>query len=145
MAPVAIASLWVGDRLSWLEQLCLKSFVDAGHPTTLFTYGPVEGLPDGVDLAPAADILPQTPIIRHERTGSPAFHADVFRLQLMRQTDFCWVDTDAYCVRPFVIPRHGHWHGLIPAEGKEIVNNGVLKLPKRSKTLKALLEFTTDE
>ena len=25
-----IASLWIGGQLTWLEQLCLKSFADAG-------------------------------------------------------------------------------------------------------------------
>lgn len=28
-----IATLWIGSELSWLEQLCLRSFVDAGHET----------------------------------------------------------------------------------------------------------------
>ena len=32
-----IASLWIGGRLSWLEQLCLKSFADQGHRTTLYS------------------------------------------------------------------------------------------------------------
>lgn len=43
-----IASLWIGGDLSWLEQLCLKSFADAGHQITLYSYAPISNLPEGV-------------------------------------------------------------------------------------------------
>lgn len=32
-----IGALWIGGALSFLEQLCLKSFVDAGHDVRLHT------------------------------------------------------------------------------------------------------------
>ncbi len=139
-----IASLWIGDEVSWVEQVCLKSFLDHGHRVVLYTYGPVGNLPDGVELADAADILSGDNIIRHARTGSPAYHADKFRLRLMQQTDYIWVDTDAYCQKPFVLPDHGHLHGLIGPPGS-LVNNGVLRLPKDSKTLQAMVDFTADD
>ena len=47
--PLAeIGTLWVGKELSWLEQLCLASFVDHGHRVKLFTYDKVQNVPDGV-------------------------------------------------------------------------------------------------
>ena len=144
MGLVEVASLWIGDQLSWLEQLCLQSFVDAGHRTTLFTYRKVEGIPDGVYVEDANSIFPSDKIIRHARTGSPAYHADVFRLHLIKNNDVIWVDTDAYCVKPFIRPDNGHYHGWISDNVKQI-NNGVLGLPKTSKTLKAMLDFTSDE
>lgn len=144
MNLVEVASLWIGGELSWLEQLCLKSFVDAGHRTTLFTYGNVEGVPKGVYVEPADGIFRSDKVIRHARTGSPAYHADVFRLHLINDHDVIWVDTDAYCVRPFIRPSSGHYHGWISDNVKQI-NNGVLGLPKTSKTLKAMLDFTSDE
>lgn len=143
MALPAIASLWVGAELSWLEQLCLQSFLDNGHDVTLFTYDDVQGVPDGVRLADANEILPADRIIRHARTGSPAYHADVFRLHMLRQTDYVWADTDAYCCQPWDI-RGKHFHGWI-SDRKPMVNNGVLRLPKTSRTLKAMLRFTSDE
>ncbi|KIC15037.1 methyltransferase [Leisingera sp. ANG-Vp] len=143
MALPAIASLWVGAELSWLEQLCLKSFVDNGHEMILFTYDEVKGVPDGVRVADANDILPSERIIRHAKTGSPAYHADVFRLHMLRQTDYVWADTDAYCCQPWDI-KGKHFHGWI-SDNKPMVNNGVLRLPKTSKTLKAMLQFTSDE
>lgn len=144
MALAEVASLWIGPELSWLEQLCLRSFVEAGHRTTLFTYDKVEGVPEGVHVEPASSFLPATEIIRHARTGSPAYHADLFRLRMLRDSRLIWVDTDAYCLRPFKVPRHGHFHGWL-SDDKPIVNNGVLKLPKKSKTLARMLEFTSDE
>ena len=46
-----IQFLWVGPRLSRLEQLSLQSFVSHGHPVHLFTYGPVPiGQADQVPL-----------------------------------------------------------------------------------------------
>lgn len=136
-----IASLWIGDRLSWLEQLCLKSFADAGHPTTLFSYQPIENLPDGVRAGNAADIYPAEPMLRHARTGSPAIHADMWRLHLLAKTDMIWVDADMYCYRPFD-PQDGYLFGW---EKPGLVCNAVLALPRGSAALKALMTFFKDE
>lgn len=136
-----IASLWIGGRLSWLEQLCLKSFADAGHETTLYSYGPIENVPEGVKTADAADIFPAEPMYRHARTGSPALHADLFRLKLLKTTDQVWVDADMYCYRPFAYdgPYIFGW------EKPGLVCNAVLGLPPDSETLNGLLEFFKDE
>lgn len=85
--PPEIASLWIGERLTWLEQLCLKSFADAGHHITLYSYQPFENLPDGAYAGDASDIYPGEPMLRHKRTGSPAIHADIWRLNPLRKTN----------------------------------------------------------
>jgi hypothetical protein len=136
-----IGALWIGGTLSYLEQLCLKSFVDAGQHIVLYTYEGVTNAPDGVVLADANDILPQTGFLRHERTGSPALHSDVFRYHMLAKNDrMIWADTDAYCIRPFTTP-NGHFYAW---ESEEGLNGGVLGLPQDSATLAALLDFTTD-
>ncbi|PHQ97903.1 MAG: SAM-dependent methyltransferase [Marinosulfonomonas sp.] len=144
MALPTIGTLWIGPELSWLEQLCLQSFLDHGHEVVLYTYGKVKGVPKGVKIADADDVLPSKKIIRHARTGSPAYHADVFRLHMLKQTDYIWADTDAFCCQPWDIKKGKHFHGWI-SDNKPMVNNGVLRLPKTSKTLKAMLKFTSDE
>ncbi|MCG6904555.1 MAG: hypothetical protein LJE68_17940 [Rhodobacter sp.] len=137
-----IGALWIGGALSFLEQLCLISFVDAGHNVKLFTYGEVENIPDRIEVADANDILAVDKVIRHSRTGSPAPQADRFRYHLLAQTDdIIWADTDAYCVKPFAT-RTGHFYGW---ESPHHVNNGVLGLPRDSDTLQELLAFTSDE
>jgi hypothetical protein len=137
-----VAALWIGGALSYLEQLCLKSFVDAGQAITLYSYEPIPNVPDGVERADANAILPERGFLRHERTNSPALHSDLFRYHLLAKTDrTIWADTDAYCVRPFTTP-NGHFHAW---ESETGINGGVLGLPRDSATLAALLEFTADE
>ncbi|MGB0411179.1 MAG: hypothetical protein ACPGFA_06310 [Pikeienuella sp.] len=137
-----IGALWIEGRLSFLEQLCLKSYVDAGHHTILYHYGEVTGVPDGVEMRDANEVLPQTGFLTHERTGSPALHSDLFRYKMLEKGDrIIWADTDAYCVKPFKT-KTGHFFGW---ESKRHVNGGVLGLPKDSEALGRLLEFTSDE
>lgn len=137
-----IATLWIGGRLSWLEQLCLKSFADNGHHITLYSYSLIENVPEGVHVADAEDIFPSEPMLRHVRTGSPAIHADMWRLHLLKKTEKIWVDADMYCNRTFDFDRPYvfGWE-----KTSHLVCNAVLGLPPESKTLTALLEFFEDE
>ncbi|MGC9419691.1 MAG: class I SAM-dependent methyltransferase [Rhodovulum sp.] len=143
MALARIGTLWIGPALSWMEQLCLASFVEHGHEVTVFGYGPIENLPAGVRFERADAILPGEQILRHAKTGSPAYHADIFRLRMIRDTGMVWADTDAYCLRPWDQPETGHFHGWI-SDARPLVNNGVLGLPRDSATLAAMLAFTAE-
>lgn len=136
-----IATLWIGGRLSWLEQLCLRSFVDAGHDTTLYSYSHIDNVPDGVHQVSAEEIFPSEPMYRHARTGSPAIHADLFRLNMLKKTDQIWVDADIYCYRPFDFdtPFVFGW------EKPGLVCNAVLGLPGDSEALNTMLAFFEDE
>jgi hypothetical protein len=137
-----IASLWIGGDLSYLEQLCLKSFLDAGHDLTLYSYEPIGNAPAGVAHADARDILPEMDVLRHGRTGSPALHSDLFRYHLLAKCDrVIWADTDAYCVKRFETGT-GHFFAW---ESEHGVNGGVLGLPQASEALGLLLDFTADE
>jgi hypothetical protein len=137
-----IGMLWMEGPLSYLEQLCIKSFLDAGHEIVLYHYGPLENAPEGVALADANSVLPKDEEILHARTGSPALHSDLFRYRLLeREERMIWADTDAYCVKPFETP-NGHFYAW---ESSKHINGGVLGLPKDSDTLHALLAFTRDE
>ncbi|MDO5647484.1 hypothetical protein [Paracoccus sp. (in: a-proteobacteria)] len=135
-----IATLWIGTRLSWLEQLCLKSFVDAGHVVFLYCYDLIGNAPAGVTLRDARDIFPGDTIIRHARTGSPAIHADIWRLHLMQRTDYVWMDADMLCIRPvdFDMPF------VFGLEKPHQVCNAALRLPASSATLARLLDFIAD-
>ena len=50
-------TLWIGGALSWMEQLCLKSFVDKGQKITLFHYEDIPNVPEGVILRDGREIL----------------------------------------------------------------------------------------
>jgi hypothetical protein len=137
-----IGALWMYGSLSFLEQLCLKSFVDAGHHVKLYHYGELFNVPDGMELVDANKVLPQTDFLAHKRTGSPALHSDLFRYKMLEQSrDTIWADTDAYCMKKFETP-NGHFYGW---ESEKHINGGVLGLPHDCDTLGELLEFTSDE
>ena len=136
-----VAALWIGGPLSFLEQLCLISYVHAGHHVRLYTYENVPNVPPGVEVADANEIMPMTNTIVHKNSGSPAPQADAFRYQMLAKLDrTIWADTDAYCVKPFTT-QTGHFHGW---ESKKTINNGVLGLPQDSETLRLLIELTSD-
>ena len=137
-----IAMLWMRGRLSFLEQLCIRSFQDAGHHVVLYSYEDLAGVPAGVECLSATEVLPERDDIVHSRSGSPAPHADLFRYRLLAGADrTIWADTDAYCCRPFET-ESGHFYGW---ESDHEVNIGVLGLPRDSETLALLVEFTSDE
>ncbi|QPH55932.1 hypothetical protein [Pontivivens ytuae] len=136
-----VAALWIGGSLTWLEQLCLTSFVEIGHPTVLYTYGEVGGVPAGVEVRDGNEIMPDPEVHTHERSGSVALFSDIFRFHLMVQAPgTIWVDTDIYCVRP--LPTGPHLFGYENDKGR--LNGAVLALPPESEALALLLDLTSD-
>jgi hypothetical protein len=134
----AVASLWVGEKLRWLDKLALASFVHRGHAVTLFhTADQAPSVPDGVQTRPAAEVFDPTTISGF----APAQTADLFRLHLMRDTDLVWVDTDALCLRPLAL-QTGGW--LVGHEDGNMINNAVLRMPKSSAALADLISVATD-
>ncbi|UXU75796.1 MULTISPECIES: hypothetical protein [unclassified Paracoccus (in: a-proteobacteria)] len=140
MTQSDIASLWIGDRLGDIELASIASFLRQGHDFTLYSYGPVANVPEGVRLEDARQILPGDQILRYWRNGNPALHADVFRYAMIARTGAIWVDLDVIALRPFRFP--GPW--VFGYEDAEQVNNAVLGLPADSPMLARLLEMRPD-
>ena len=137
-----IGMLWVEGPLSYVEQLCAKSFVDAGHHVELYHYKDVSNVPEGVECIHGDEILKIDQFIQHGRTGSFALFSDVFRYYLLQKKDrMIWADLDAYCVKTFETET-GHFFGW---ESERHINGGVLGLPSDSDALGQLLEMTNDE
>lgn len=105
-----------------------------GHEVTLYAYGPVNGVPDGVDLRDASDVLPEGRIIRH-RGGSPALFANWFRYELQRRALGTWIDCDIYLLAPL----DGEAPYLFGEEEPGRINTGILRLPTDSPLLEPLL------
>lgn len=99
-APLRIQTLWIGDALSRLERVCLASFVHHGHPVELYTYGEIRGVPPGVRIRDANEIVPSDKVFTYFN-GSFAGFADLFRWKLLYDRGGCWIDTDMLCIRPF--------------------------------------------
>lgn len=140
--PYHIAMLWVEGPLSYVEQLCVQSFLDNGHDVTMYHYGEVTNVPKGATMVHGREILDRDQFIAHGKTGSMALFSDVFRYHMLTKLDHTiWADTDAYCMRPFT-SKTGHFFGW---ESDHHINGGVLGLPQDSEALAGLLEMTEDE
>ncbi len=97
-APVQ--SLWIGERLSRLERLCVLSYLRNGHPFHLYVYDEVKDVPAAAVVLDAADILP------YPKTSAPlearmrALFADWFRWELLYRHGGIWSDMDCVCLKP---------------------------------------------
>ncbi|HET9810298.1 MAG TPA: hypothetical protein VFP53_01210 [Sphingomicrobium sp.] len=127
-------TLWVGDSLGPVERACFRSVLRHGHELALYVYREPSGVPEGVELRDAANILAESAVFHH-RSGSVAFFADWFRYELLKRGAGTWVDTDLYLLAPLDIERPC----LFGLETPEILNNCVLRLPTDSPILPPLL------
>jgi len=87
-------SLWIGKTLPVLQRLCLTSAVATGARVRLFTYEPVEGIPEGVEVVDGKEVLGLDKMIRHRQSQSVALFSDRFRYELLGKGLGAWVDTD---------------------------------------------------
>lgn len=139
-----VGTLWIGGSLSWMEQLCLKSFVDKGQKITLFSYEEIPNVPAGVIRRDGREVLDTDNFLKYEKKDSFALFADLFRLHMIaKNPGMIWVDTDVYCHRPmdydsdFVLG--------FELEGEYRVNNAVLGLPADGALLQAMIQYTDDQ
>ncbi|MFC2968723.1 hypothetical protein [Acidimangrovimonas pyrenivorans] len=138
-----VGTLWIGGALSWLEQLCLKSFVDAGQRITLFSYHDIPNVPEGVIRRDGREIIETEDFLKYEKKDSFALFADLFRLHMLRQCPgMIWVDTDVYCLRPMAYDSDYVFGHELPDSDR--INNAVLGLPADSAVLADMLDFTAD-
>jgi hypothetical protein len=141
-----IGALWIGGGLTWLEQLCLSSFVAHGHETILYTYGPVHGVPEGIIVSDGHEIIATDDFLTHSRTQSVALFSDLFRFHMIKKyPDIVYVDTDVFCLRPLDLP-NPFLFGFETYHGRGVgqLNGAVLRLPPESAILSEMIDFMTD-
>jgi alpha 1,4-glycosyltransferase len=131
-------SLWIGPRLTWLEQLCVVSWLAHDHRAVLWTYQPVEGVPRGVEIRNAREILPESAITYHRFSGSVSLFSNRFRYHLLQQYHATWVDMDVLLVQPLADPSPY----LFGWESPDSICSAVLRLPRGSRVLRDLLALT---
>lgn len=130
-----IQSLWIGDQLSKVEQLCIRSFIDHGHQFHLYTYGEIKNIPHGAKIFDANSIMPSDAIFRFENgwgKGSVAGFADIFRLQLLQKMGGWWVDMDVICLKPLDFAEDVVLCSSYETEFGSLPNNCVFKTPPNS-------------
>jgi hypothetical protein len=114
----------------------MQSFITNGHSLLLHVYEEPRGVPSGVKLANAADILPVQCLFRHCRSGSIAPFADWFRYRLLFERGGIWADTDVVCLAPWNYPT-GDIYGWMD---QNIINNAVLGLTQGHPLAKWMME-----
>jgi hypothetical protein len=137
--PGEVHGLWIGERLSILAELCIRSFLYHGFRFKLFTYGPVENVPDGVAILDAGMILPANDAFVH-KTGSLAPAADWFRYRFLHRHGGVWVDMDLICLKPFRIQRVP-WFAR---ENGSTVAIGLLAFPPGHELLREMERLAAD-
>jgi len=95
-----IQSLWVGDALSQMEILCIRSYLAHGHDFHLYVYDHVAHIPEGTIVKDANKIIPK------DKTYVDAFGGYVnlsnqFRYAMLYKIGGWWVDMDTVCLKPF--------------------------------------------
>ncbi len=133
-----IASFWHGP-LSWLERLCIDSFVKNGHAFHLYSYEPISELPAGAELRDAASVLPQDKLVFYKGRGTAGVFSDYFRMSLLLAEKGIWADADVYCVKPIATPPPF----LVGFERPGSINGAVLLIPSDAPLLTDLISVFT--
>jgi hypothetical protein len=128
-----IVTFWHGP-LDGLRRLCLRSQLAAGHKVTVYSFGPLPGLPDGVGNAEAEAVLPRAFADRlrpSEPDGSwrdwtILQFSDFFRMRLMARNAGLWLDPDVLLLKPVELDPSKPYFAW---ERRRQLGNSVLYLP----------------
>lgn len=119
-----VQSLWIGDRLSRIEALSIRSYLANGHAFHLYLYGDVSGVPEGVRVEDANAIIPEKEIFRVD--GSLAIFADWFRQELLHARGGYWTDLDLVCLKPLAFDEPI----VLGKEDGHRVSNALMRFPQ---------------
>jgi mannosyltransferase OCH1-like enzyme len=126
-----IQSLWIGDRLSVMEQVCISSFLRHGHQFHLYVYQETAGVPPGTVVLDGNKVLPASRIFTYKEHQTYAGFANFFRYKLLLEIGGWFVDADTICVRPFQF-RNQYVFSSEAINGRQLVNLAAMKVPPGS-------------
>lgn len=93
-----VGSLWIGESLSRLEVMCLKSFLKNGYKVNLFVYDEVKNIPKGVKVRDGNEVLDNSEIYTYQNKSFSAI-SNRFRFEMIKKTGLVWVDCDMFCIK----------------------------------------------
>lgn len=133
-----IATFWTGPRLRDFEHLCIRSWIDMGHPVRFFSYEPVANVPPGVEFCDAEEIMSRRILYEDapELARKPFTQANLFRLALLRADAGVWCDGDYAMVRP--LPPFQDI--LLGREANGKLCNAILWLPPEHEMMSAVID-----
>lgn len=104
-----VHGLWIGDQLSPMELLTIRSFIRHGYTFHLWVYQPLRNeLPESCVCCDANEIIPAGKVFKYRYAsqfgtgkGSYAGFSDIFRYKLLHDKGGWWMDMDVTCLKPF--------------------------------------------
>jgi hypothetical protein len=141
-----VQSLWIGQMTN-MEIMCIKSFLKHQHEFHLYTYEPIENIPDGTIVLDANEIMPSSEVFQLKDQYLP--FSDIWRYKLLYKKGGIWVDMDMVCVSnmidiidtPFIFSSERTIQkGAYKLEAEYVANIGFLKAPIGSAFYKQLIE-----
>ncbi len=133
MSELAVNSVWVGASLGPVHAACLRSYLRAGHRVVLHCYSPPDDLPDGVELADADELIPQSQVFRHRKSGSYSTFSNLLRYRILARGLGLYADCDVFCLRPIADADY-----IFAWQSDDLINGAVLKLPPDCPALRDL-------
>jgi len=134
-----IQGLWIGGKLSLMEQLTINSFINNGHEFHLYVYDEIETpINHLVHIKDANEILDRKYIFSYKNynqfghgKGSVSGFSDIFRYKLLYEKGGWWVDMDVTCIKPLLIdsPYYFRKHHELLAVGN------VMKAPAKNQLM----------
>ncbi|MGB0504980.1 MAG: glycosyltransferase family 2 protein [Pikeienuella sp.] len=139
LKPISV--LWIGDMLSYIEQLCIRSHLASGHAVHFYSYGPVSGVDPEVDRRDARTIFNPDDDPRSMTYDQVEVAADRFKYRLLAQEDTIWADLDMLSLRAWDLdaPYLMSWQ-----RGSRVVGGAVVAMPKVSLLLSKLNGLASD-
>ena len=122
-----------------MQRMCVRSYQVQGHEFHLYTYGDVEGVPEGVILKDGCDIMP--PLSECGWCPNMSHFGDFFRYELLLKMG-CWVvDMDTVCLKSFDFEEEHVLAGeYFPEPPPVRINGNVIKAPVGSYIVKHIFD-----
>ena len=132
-------SVWVGEALGPLEQLCIRSGLAAGHAFHVYSYEPdrLKGAPPGAEIRDAAEVMPRERMTAYAECNSFVLGSNFWRYEMLRQGRGFWVDLDLLLLRPLDLDQDY----VFGKEREGSINTAVMLAPPDSALVRDLVEF----
>lgn len=132
-------SVWVGETLGPLEQLCVLSGLAAGHSFHIYSYDPdrLRGVPKGAEVRDAAEVMPRERMIAYAECGSFVLGSNFWRYEMLGQGLGYWVDLDLLLLKPLHFPQDY----VFGREHEGSINTAVVYAPADSELVRDLINF----
>ena len=137
------STFWSG-KISLREYVCINSFLEKSHNFCVYSYEELKGLPKGVELRDAAEIVSKKEYLLYKEKLPNRWDlfSDKFRYNLLYKKGGWWVDTDIICLKKEINIKSEDTF-MCYYDNKEI-NNACLKFPKGDAVMKYCVDYIKD-